>query len=86
MVKPTLKTPNMFKHSLFGLSLGIREKHPKDFKGLVNIPADIIVCLSVKGIVHYFTMSILKECAVNGHHNGGILSFKTFTNREKWTK
>ena len=29
----------------------------------------------VKGIVHYFTMSILKECAVNGHHNGGILSF-----------
>jgi hypothetical protein len=25
-------------------------------------------------------MSILKECAVNGHLNGGILSFKTFTN------
>ena len=24
----------------------------------------------LKGIVHYFTMSILKECAVNGHHNG----------------
>ena len=29
----------------------------------------------IKGIVHYFTMSILRECAVNGHHNGGILSF-----------
>ena len=29
----------------------------------------------LKGIVHYFTMSILKECAVNGHHNVGILSF-----------
>ena len=28
-----------------------------------------------KGIVHYFTMSILKEQAVNWHHDGVILSF-----------
>ena len=45
-----------------------------------------IIWQNLKGIVHYFTISILKECAVNGHHNGGILSFYTFTNREKWTK
>ena len=43
----------------------------------------ILLVLPFKGIVHYFTMSILKECAVNGrilgrlgngrmvgHHNG----------------
>ena len=35
----------------------------------------LIRVIGIKGIVHYFTMSILKECAVNGHHNGGILSF-----------
>ena len=29
----------------------------------------------LKGIVHYSTMSILKECVVNGHHNSGNLSF-----------
>ena len=29
----------------------------------------------LKGIFHYFTMSILKEKAAYGHHNGVILSF-----------
>ena len=31
----------------------------------------------LKGIVHYFTMSILKEQAVYGHHNVAIISFLT---------
>ena len=31
----------------------------------------------LKGIVHYFTMSILNEQAVYGHHHGAILSFWT---------
>ena len=38
---------------------------------------DRIVEDPLKGIVHYFTMSILKEQlnAVNGHHDGVSISF-----------
>ena len=43
--------------------------------GLVAKLNDLNGAKSLKGIVHYFTMSILQECAVNGHHNVGILSF-----------
>ena len=37
------------------------------------------------GIVHYFTMSILKEQAAYGHHDGVILAFSTCKHKEKWT-
>ena len=44
-------------------------------KYLVIICPQTLFYRSLKGIVFYLTMSILKEQAVHRHHNGVILSF-----------
>ena len=41
--------------------------------------------ITLQGIVHYLTMSILREQAVNGHQNGVILPFWAWKNKKKKT-
>ena len=65
----TLASARALVEGLFG-PLGKKESFYEFF-----LPFISFLMFTIKGIVHYFTMSILKEWAVNGHHNGGILSF-----------
>ena len=52
--------------------------YPLELNLCWDVRCTTVICtehMCLKGIVHYFTMSILKECAVNGHHKGVIISF-----------
>ena len=67
----------------------------KHYKGSVTECCSAVQCSAaqcttphcsgiLKGIVHNFIMSILKEHAVYGRHNVDIISFLTWKHKDKW--
>ena len=78
MERITAKKKEILKQQLYVLWAVIRTFDVCLFKDiLISVWIPTFLTSPVKGIFHYFTMSILEEQAVYGHHNGVILSFQT---------